>query len=195
MIEAVFEDLAVKHRVLRDVEPELAPDAVYASNTSTIPIAQIAQAAAHPERVLGMHFFSPVHKMPLLEVIATPQTTPEAIVTAVAYGRRLGKTVIVGAHGLPSDELDPIGPLVYAVHEVAVQAAGRALEALGVEATWARAERIALVAAETVLRGTVIAERWAAWRASLGTGALIAEADLPEGVVEATCLALVGPSA
>ena len=95
VIEAVFEDLALKHRVLRDVEPELAQDAVYASNTSTIPIAQIAQAAAHPERVLGMHFFSPVHKMPLLEVIATPQTTPEAIVTAVAYGRRLGKTVIV----------------------------------------------------------------------------------------------------
>ncbi|MBA3889248.1 MAG: fatty acid oxidation complex subunit alpha FadJ [Gemmatimonadaceae bacterium] len=95
VIEAVFEDLALKHRVLRDVEPALRADAVYASNTSTIPIAEIAAAATHPERVLGMHFFSPVHKMPLLEVIATERTSKEAIVDAVAYGRRLGKTVIV----------------------------------------------------------------------------------------------------
>ena len=95
VIEAVFEDLPLKHRVLRDVEPTLRADAVYASNTSTIPIERIASAARHPERVLGMHFFSPVHKMPLLEVIATRQTRPQAIVDAVAFGRRLGKTVIV----------------------------------------------------------------------------------------------------
>ena len=95
VIEAVFEDLPLKHRVLQDVEARLAADAVYASNTSTIPIAKIAEVAASPERVIGMHFFSPVHKMPLLEVIATPRTSPQAIVDAVAYGRRLGKTVIV----------------------------------------------------------------------------------------------------
>ncbi len=95
VIEAVFEDLALKHRVLREVEPVLAPTAVYASNTSTIPIARIAEAAARPGRVLGMHFFSPVHKMPLLEVIVTPRTEKDAAVTAVAYGKRLGKTVIV----------------------------------------------------------------------------------------------------
>ncbi|HVB29900.1 MAG TPA: fatty acid oxidation complex subunit alpha FadJ [Gemmatimonadaceae bacterium] len=95
VIEAVFEDLELKHRVLREVEPALAPDAVYASNTSTIPIGRIAQAAAHPERVLGMHFFSPVHRMPLLEVIVTPDTAKQAAVTAVSYGRALGKTVIV----------------------------------------------------------------------------------------------------
>src|SRR5205823_13859036 len=70
-------------------------DAVYASNTSTIPIGQIATVATHPERVLGMHFFSPVHKMPLLEVIVTAATSAEATVTAVAYGKELGKTVIV----------------------------------------------------------------------------------------------------
>ena len=68
---------------------------IYASNTSTIPIARIAEAAARPNRVLGMHFFSPVHKMPLLEVIATGETDDDAIVTAVAYGKQLGKTVIV----------------------------------------------------------------------------------------------------
>ena len=95
VIEAVFEDLALKHRILQEVEPRLAADAVYASNTSTIPIARIAEVAAHPNRVLGMHFFSPVHKMPLLEVIATPATDKDAIVTAVAYGKKLGKTVIV----------------------------------------------------------------------------------------------------
>jgi 3-hydroxyacyl-CoA dehydrogenase/enoyl-CoA hydratase/3-hydroxybutyryl-CoA epimerase len=68
---------------------------VYASNTSTIPISRIAEAAARPEGVLGMHFFSPVHKMPLLEIVVTPKTDREAIVTSVAYGKRLGKTVIV----------------------------------------------------------------------------------------------------
>jgi 3-hydroxyacyl-CoA dehydrogenase/enoyl-CoA hydratase/3-hydroxybutyryl-CoA epimerase len=95
VIEAVFEDLALKHRVLREVEPLIAPAAVYASNTSTIPITQIAEVAEQPGRVLGMHFFSPVHKMPLLEVIVTPRTEKDATVTAVAYGKKLGKTVIV----------------------------------------------------------------------------------------------------
>jgi 3-hydroxyacyl-CoA dehydrogenase/enoyl-CoA hydratase/3-hydroxybutyryl-CoA epimerase len=95
VIEAVFEDLALKHRVLREVEPALHPDAIYASNTSTIPIGRIAEASARPNRVVGMHFFSPVHKMPLLEVITTSATDKDATVTAVAYGKKLGKTVIV----------------------------------------------------------------------------------------------------
>jgi 3-hydroxyacyl-CoA dehydrogenase/enoyl-CoA hydratase/3-hydroxybutyryl-CoA epimerase len=95
VIEAVFEDLELKHRVLQEAEPLIPGDTIYASNTSTIPIAQISSRARHPERVLGMHFFSPVHKMPLLEVIVTPRTKPEATVTAVAYGKKLGKTVIV----------------------------------------------------------------------------------------------------
>jgi 3-hydroxyacyl-CoA dehydrogenase/enoyl-CoA hydratase/3-hydroxybutyryl-CoA epimerase len=95
VIEAVFEDLDLKQRVLREVEPLMPDDAIYASNTSTIPITRIAEAAARPEQVLGMHFFSPVHRMPLLEVIVTPRTAREAAVTAVAYGKKLGKTVIV----------------------------------------------------------------------------------------------------
>ena len=95
VIEAVFEELSLKHRVLQEVEPVIDSSTVYASNTSTIPISQIAAVATHPDRVLGMHFFSPVHRMPLLEVIATPQTAPSATVTAVAYGKALGKTVIV----------------------------------------------------------------------------------------------------
>jgi 3-hydroxyacyl-CoA dehydrogenase/enoyl-CoA hydratase/3-hydroxybutyryl-CoA epimerase len=95
VIEAVFEVLALKHLVLREVEHVLQPTAVYASNTSTIPISRIAEAAERPNRVLGMHFFSPVQKMPLLEVIVTPQTDRDAVTTAVAFGKKLGKTVIV----------------------------------------------------------------------------------------------------
>ncbi len=98
VIEAVFEDLAIKHQVLREVE-EAAPRAIFASNTSTIPISQIATASSHPERVIGMHFFSPVHKMPLLEVIVTPETSADTIATVVAYGRALDKTVIVVRDG------------------------------------------------------------------------------------------------
>lgn len=95
VIEAVFEDLQVKQAVVREAEAVLPPHAIFASNTSTIPITRIAQASSRPERVLGMHFFSPVHKMPLLEVIVTAQTSREVTASAVAYGKTLGKTVIV----------------------------------------------------------------------------------------------------
>jgi 3-hydroxyacyl-CoA dehydrogenase / enoyl-CoA hydratase / 3-hydroxybutyryl-CoA epimerase len=95
VIEAVFEDLNVKHQVLREVEAVAPHDVIFASNTSTIPIGRIAEASRRPERVLGMHFFSPVHKMPLLEVIVTPRTAPEVTARVVAYGKKLGKTVIV----------------------------------------------------------------------------------------------------
>ena len=99
VIEAVFEDLAVKHRVLREVEQVLPERGIFASNTSTIPISRIAQAAARPDRVVGMHFFSPVHKMPLLEVIVTEQTDPQVTATVVAYGKQLGKTTVVVRDG------------------------------------------------------------------------------------------------
>jgi 3-hydroxyacyl-CoA dehydrogenase/enoyl-CoA hydratase/3-hydroxybutyryl-CoA epimerase len=95
VIEAVFEDLEVKRQVLREVESVARADTIFASNTSTIPIARIAEASRRPETVIGMHFFSPVHRMPLLEVIPHTGTAPEATVTAVAFGRRMGKTVIV----------------------------------------------------------------------------------------------------
>lgn len=95
VIEAVFEDLDTKHAVVREVEDVLPEHAILASNTSTIPIAHIARASKRPERVLGMHFFSPVHRMPLLEVIPTNRTRPDVTGTAVAWGRAIGKTVIV----------------------------------------------------------------------------------------------------
>lgn len=95
VIEAVFEDLEVKRQVVREVEAVARPTCIFASNTSTIPISRIAEASLRPETVVGMHFFSPVHRMPLLEVIVGERTAPEATVTAVAFGRRMGKTVIV----------------------------------------------------------------------------------------------------
>ncbi len=97
VIEAVFEDLAVKRGVLAELERVVRDGAVIATNTSTIPIADIARDARRPERVLGMHFFSPVEKMPLLEVIPHAGTAPDAIVRAVRLGRRMGKTVVVVA--------------------------------------------------------------------------------------------------
>ena len=99
VIEAVFEDIAVKHQVLREVEQIMPEHAIFASNTSTIPIGRIAQVAARPDRVVGMHFFSPVHKMPLLEVIVTDQTAPEVTATVVAYGKKIGKTTVVVRDG------------------------------------------------------------------------------------------------
>lgn len=99
VVEAVFEDIKVKQAVLRDVERE-APNAIFASNTSSLPIGKIAEAAAHPERVVGMHFFSPVNKMPLLEIIRAPKTSPETVATVVALGKKIGKTVIVVNDGV-----------------------------------------------------------------------------------------------
>ncbi len=99
VVEAVFEDLQVKHQVLREIEAVVPARAIIASNTSTIPISRIASASVRPERVLGMHFFSPVHKMPLLELITHDGNDPQVVVSAVTYGRKLGKTVIVVRDG------------------------------------------------------------------------------------------------
>jgi len=98
VVEAVFEDLTIKHQVLKDIEAA-APESIFASNTSTIPIARIAEAAEHPERVIGMHFFSPVEKMQLVEVITTPQTSAEALQKVVKLGRDMNTHVIVVGDG------------------------------------------------------------------------------------------------
>ncbi len=95
VIEAVFEDLELKRRVLAEVEAATVEGCVYASNTSSIPIREIAQGCRRPGQVLGMHFFSPVHRMPLLEIVVTRETDARALATAVSFGRRLGKHVIV----------------------------------------------------------------------------------------------------
>jgi 3-hydroxyacyl-CoA dehydrogenase / enoyl-CoA hydratase / 3-hydroxybutyryl-CoA epimerase len=99
VVEAVFEDAGVKHKVIRETEAAASEGLIFASNTSAIPISKLAEASRRPENVVGMHFFSPVHKMPLLEVIRHPGTSPEALATVVEAGRRMGKTVIVVGDG------------------------------------------------------------------------------------------------
>jgi 3-hydroxyacyl-CoA dehydrogenase/enoyl-CoA hydratase/3-hydroxybutyryl-CoA epimerase len=95
VIEAVFEDVGVKHAVIRETEAAAPDDLIFASNTSAIPIARLAVASRRPENVVGMHFFSPVAKMPLVEVIRHPTTCDEAAATVVEAARIMGKTVIV----------------------------------------------------------------------------------------------------
>jgi 3-hydroxyacyl-CoA dehydrogenase / enoyl-CoA hydratase / 3-hydroxybutyryl-CoA epimerase len=99
VVEAVFEDLKLKRDTLSTAEREAA-GALFASNTSSIPIGRIAEPATRPGDVVGMHFFSPVDKMPLLEVVRAPRTSPQAVATAVALGKRIGKTVIVVNDGV-----------------------------------------------------------------------------------------------
>jgi 3-hydroxyacyl-CoA dehydrogenase/enoyl-CoA hydratase/3-hydroxybutyryl-CoA epimerase len=97
VIEAVFEDLRIKQQVIQELEANITPTAVIASNTSAIPIKDIAAKTKNPERIVGMHFFSPAERMPLLEVIRPDGAADWAIQAAVALGTRLGKTVIVVA--------------------------------------------------------------------------------------------------
>lgn len=94
VIEAVFEDVELKRHVFRELEAAAAPTTVLASNTSTIPIARLAEAVQRPERVIGLHFFSPVERMPLVEVIVPATATPEAVALGHRYVKAIGKTPI-----------------------------------------------------------------------------------------------------
>ncbi|MGF1775789.1 fatty acid oxidation complex subunit alpha FadJ [Vibrio nomapromontoriensis] len=95
VVEAVFEDLALKQQMVKDVETYARPDTIFATNTSSLPIRQIAEQAARPENVVGLHYFSPADKMPLVEVIPHETTSDEAVATAVSFAKKQGKTPIV----------------------------------------------------------------------------------------------------
>jgi 3-hydroxyacyl-CoA dehydrogenase/enoyl-CoA hydratase/3-hydroxybutyryl-CoA epimerase len=95
VIEAVFEDRAIKADVTRQAETRLAPDAVFASNTSTLPIASLAKASLRPAQFIGLHFFSPVDKMPLVEIIVGAQTDDATLARGFDFVRQIGKTPIV----------------------------------------------------------------------------------------------------
>ena len=100
VIEAVFEDLSLKHSIIKEVEALTRPDCIFASNTSSLPISKLAEASQRPETVIGMHYFSPVHKMPLLEIITHQGTADWVTATCVDVGKRQGKTVIVVRDGV-----------------------------------------------------------------------------------------------
>lgn len=95
VIEAVFENRELKGRVTAAAEAAALPDAVIASNTSTLPITGLARAVQHPERFVGLHFFSPVDKMPLVEIIRGEQTSDETLARAFDFVQQIRKTPIV----------------------------------------------------------------------------------------------------
>jgi enoyl-CoA hydratase/long-chain 3-hydroxyacyl-CoA dehydrogenase len=95
VIEAVPENLQLKHKVIQQAEEFLPEHCVFATNTSALPIADIATASKRPHNIIGMHYFSPVPMMPLLEVIPHSNTSPEACAKAMEVGSRQGKTAIV----------------------------------------------------------------------------------------------------
>jgi 3-hydroxybutyryl-CoA dehydrogenase len=94
VVEAIVEDEAVKARTFKEIDAILAPEAILASNTSSIPIAGLAAATARPDRVLGLHFFSPVPIMKLVEVVVGLDTAPETVARAEAFAVQIGKTAI-----------------------------------------------------------------------------------------------------
>lgn len=97
IIEAVFEDLALKQKMVAEVEANTSAATIFASNTSSLPIGDIAANARRPENVIGLHYFSPVDKMPLVEVIPHATTSDETLATVVALAKKQGKTPIVVA--------------------------------------------------------------------------------------------------
>ncbi|MEH0758311.1 fatty acid oxidation complex subunit alpha FadJ [Vibrio sp. 16] len=95
VIEAVFEDLDLKQKMVADIEENAKDSTIFATNTSSLPIGQIAEKAQRPENVVGLHYFSPVEKMPLVEVIPHEGTSDETVSTVVEFARKQGKTPIV----------------------------------------------------------------------------------------------------
>lgn len=135
VIEAVFESLELKQSILREVETITGPETVFASNTSSLPISGIAAASSRPENVLGMHYFSPVEKMPLLEIIVTDQTADWATATAVEFGKKQGKTVIVVKDGTGFYTTRILGP--YSNEAMYLLSEGASVEAIdGAMTAW-----------------------------------------------------------
>ncbi|MFK7829510.1 MAG: 3-hydroxyacyl-CoA dehydrogenase NAD-binding domain-containing protein [Congregibacter sp.] len=95
IIEAVFENMQLKHEITRQLEGQLAEGGTWGSNTSTLPITQLAEASSHPENYIGIHFFSPVDKMPLVEIIVGEKTSNQALAKAFDYTQQIKKTPIV----------------------------------------------------------------------------------------------------
>jgi 3-hydroxyacyl-CoA dehydrogenase/enoyl-CoA hydratase/3-hydroxybutyryl-CoA epimerase len=95
VIEAAVEKMDLKQRIFAQLEEQTRPDTILATNTSALSITRIAAGLRHPERVVGLHFFNPVHRMKLVEVVRGEQSAPEALDTAVAFAQRIGKLPVV----------------------------------------------------------------------------------------------------
>jgi len=97
VVEAVVETMDAKREVFAKLDQLCRPDTVLATNTSSLLVGEMAKSTAHPDRVVGLHFFNPVNKMPLVEIVRAPQSDDASIATAVAVTTRLGKTPVVVA--------------------------------------------------------------------------------------------------
>lgn len=95
VIEAATEDLALKKKIFADLSGRCAPETILATNTSALPIHELAAHVDHPERLVGLHFFNPVHRMKLVEVVRSATTSPETLATAVAFVQGIGKLPVV----------------------------------------------------------------------------------------------------
>jgi 3-hydroxyacyl-CoA dehydrogenase len=136
VLEAVYEDMKVKQEVLAELETVVAPECVLATNTSALSVTQMAANLAHPERVVGFHFFNPVAVLPLVEVVRAEQTDDEALATAFAVGRSLQKSCVL-VKDAPAFVVNRvltrfIGEITRTVDDgTPVQVADRATEPLG----------------------------------------------------------------
>ncbi len=95
IIEAAVEELSIKKKIFADLAARSRPDTILATNTSALPIHELASSISHPERLVGLHFFNPVHRMQLVEVVRVDQTSDETLATVVDYVRKIGKVPIV----------------------------------------------------------------------------------------------------
>ncbi|MBE7495854.1 MAG: enoyl-CoA hydratase/isomerase family protein [Verrucomicrobiaceae bacterium] len=95
VIEAATENMELKKKIFSDLAARVSGDTILATNTSALSVAELAKSVPHPQRVIGLHFFNPVHRMPLVEIITLPETAPDVLATAITFVQRLGKTPVV----------------------------------------------------------------------------------------------------
>ena len=97
VIEAVVERMAVKQQVLQDVEERVPAHTIFATNTSSLSVSKLAEASNRPDRVVGIHFFNPVHRMPLVEIVRTEATSEEVLATAFSFSVAMGRPPVLVA--------------------------------------------------------------------------------------------------
>ncbi|MBL9179896.1 MAG: enoyl-CoA hydratase/isomerase family protein [Verrucomicrobiaceae bacterium] len=95
VIEAATENMELKRKIFSDLAARVSSDTILATNTSALSVGELAKSVPHPERVIGIHFFNPVHRMPLVEIITLPETSPDVLASAVGFVQKLGKTPVV----------------------------------------------------------------------------------------------------